>query len=204
MLVAVAAALDVGRPWWWRGHPCPDGTTGHTMAFLPELVVRAHLYVAFPRVLRWRASSAGDQVRCCSTSRTSRRLPYVTLGDSLWQLAQDCRLGSGGPGSFVQHDRPTPPVGPEWIADLRATYHTTLDSGILSSVHSPSSSLPSSIWSQMVHVFLSRLRVPPVLMAPFVFLMFLLLLLWFTTFSLFVILQLTIHFLWNLTLLVLL
>jgi hypothetical protein len=38
----------------------------------------------------------------------------------------------------------TPPVGPEWIADSGATYHTTPDSGILFSVHSPSS-LPSSI-----------------------------------------------------------
>jgi hypothetical protein len=39
----------------------------------------------------------------------------------------------------------TPPVGPKWIADLGATYHTTPDSGILSSIHSPSSSHPSSI-----------------------------------------------------------
>jgi hypothetical protein len=39
----------------------------------------------------------------------------------------------------------TPPVGPEWIADSGATYHTIPDPGILSSVHSPSSSLPSSI-----------------------------------------------------------
>jgi hypothetical protein len=39
----------------------------------------------------------------------------------------------------------TPPVGPEWIADSGATNHTTPDPGILSSVHSPSSSLPSSI-----------------------------------------------------------
>jgi hypothetical protein len=38
----------------------------------------------------------------------------------------------------------TPPVGPEWIADSGATYHTTPHPGILSSVHSPSS-LPSSI-----------------------------------------------------------
>jgi hypothetical protein len=39
----------------------------------------------------------------------------------------------------------TPPVGPEWIADSGATYHTTPDPGILLSLYSPSSSLPSSI-----------------------------------------------------------
>ena len=38
----------------------------------------------------------------------------------------------------------TPPMGPEWIADTGATYHTTLDPGILTSVRPPSS-LPSSI-----------------------------------------------------------
>jgi hypothetical protein len=39
----------------------------------------------------------------------------------------------------------TPPMGPEWIADTGATYHTTPDPGILTSVRPPSSSLPSSI-----------------------------------------------------------
>ena len=39
----------------------------------------------------------------------------------------------------------TPPVEPEWVADSGATYHTTPNLGILSSVHPPSSSLPSSI-----------------------------------------------------------
>jgi len=39
----------------------------------------------------------------------------------------------------------TPPVGPEWVADSGATYHTTSNHVILSSVHPPSSSLPSSI-----------------------------------------------------------
>jgi transposase InsO family protein/uncharacterized membrane protein YgcG len=38
----------------------------------------------------------------------------------------------------------TPPMGPEWIADTGATYHTTPDPGILTSVRPPSS-LPSSI-----------------------------------------------------------
>ena len=39
----------------------------------------------------------------------------------------------------------TPLVGPHWVADSGATYHTTPDPGILSSVQSPSSSHPSSI-----------------------------------------------------------
>ncbi|XP_002440449.2 basic proline-rich protein [Sorghum bicolor] len=39
---------------------------------------------------------------------------------------------------------PTPPVGPYWVADSGATYHTTPDPSILSSVHPPSSH-PSSI-----------------------------------------------------------
>jgi hypothetical protein len=56
----------------------------------------------------------------------------------------------------------------------------------------------------MVHVFLSRPWVPLTLMALFVFLMFLLHPLWFTTFFLFVDLQLTIPVLLNLTPLVLL
>ncbi|XP_072147101.1 uncharacterized protein [Setaria viridis] len=39
----------------------------------------------------------------------------------------------------------TPPVGQDWIADSGATFHTTPNPGILSSVHPPSSSHPSSI-----------------------------------------------------------
>ena len=38
----------------------------------------------------------------------------------------------------------TPPGGPEWVADSGATYYSTPNPGILSSVHPPSS-LPSSI-----------------------------------------------------------
>jgi hypothetical protein len=36
-------------------------------------------------------------------------------------------------------------MGPEWIADTGATYHTTPDPGILTSIRPPPSSLPSSI-----------------------------------------------------------
>jgi hypothetical protein len=39
----------------------------------------------------------------------------------------------------------TPPVGTEWIADSGASYHTTPDAGILSSVRPPHPSCPSSI-----------------------------------------------------------
>ena len=39
----------------------------------------------------------------------------------------------------------TPLVGPEWVADSWAIYHTIPNPGILSFVHPPSSSLPSSI-----------------------------------------------------------
>jgi hypothetical protein len=56
----------------------------------------------------------------------------------------------------------------------------------------------------MVHVFLSRPWVPLALMVLFIFLMFLLHLLWFTTLFVFVDPQLTIPVLLNLTLLVLL
>jgi len=59
-------------------------------------------------------------------------------------VAWACRLGPGSLGhSFITMAR-TPPVGPEWVADSRATYHTTPNPGILFSVHAPSS-LPSSI-----------------------------------------------------------
>ena len=40
---------------------------------------------------------------------------------------------------------PPPPIGPAWIVDSGATYHTNPDPGILSSVQPPSFSHPSSI-----------------------------------------------------------
>jgi hypothetical protein len=95
----------------------------------------------------------------------------------------------------------TPPVGTEWIADSGASYHTTPDAGILSSVRLLTPLvLPS--WSVMALVFRSLLWV--LLTILFVSLMSLLLLRWFTIFFLFVNLQLTILVLWSLTLLVLL
>jgi hypothetical protein len=94
----------------------------------------------------------------------------------------------------------TPPVGTEWIADSGASYHTTPDAGILSSVRPPHPSCPSSIMVGEGSCLPSLLWVLlPVL---FVSLMSLLLLKWFIIFFLFVNLQLTILVLWSLTLLV--
>ena len=92
----------------------------------------------------------------------------------------------------------TPPVSTEWIADSGASFHTTPDAGILSSVRPPQPSCPSI----MVGDGLAFLSPPWVLLL--VFLMFLLLLKWFTTFFLFASLLLTTHVLSNLTPLVLL
>jgi hypothetical protein len=70
----------------------------------------------------------------------------------------------------------TPPMGPEWIADTGATYHTTPDPGILTSVRPPSSSLPSSIMVANGSCLLvtsmgaagspGSFRIPDVLVAP--------------------------------------
>jgi hypothetical protein len=97
----------------------------------------------------------------------------------------------------------TPPMGPEWIADTGATYHTTP-----TLVYSPLFALlPLSLrpsWWRMTCVFLLHLWVPPALPALFAFPMFLSLLLWSTIFFLFVGLLLIILVLSSLTLLVLL
>jgi hypothetical protein len=98
----------------------------------------------------------------------------------------------------------TPPMGPEWIADTGATYHTTPDPGILTSVRPPSSSLPSSIMvengSCLPVTFMGAAGLPGFS----IFLMFLSLLLWSTIFFLFAVLLLIILVLSSLTLLVLL
>jgi hypothetical protein len=72
----------------------------------------------------------------------------------------------------------TPPMGPKWIADTGATYHITPDHGILTSVHPPSSSLPSYIMvangsclpvtSVGVAGTPDSFRIPDVLVAPLV------------------------------------
>ncbi|XP_021309205.1 uncharacterized protein LOC110432736 [Sorghum bicolor] len=69
---------------------------------------------------------------------------------SSWATPPPTLLGSAGwDQAALAHSFSTmaltPPVGPEWVADSGATYHTTPNPSILSSVHPPSSSLPSSI-----------------------------------------------------------
>jgi hypothetical protein len=97
----------------------------------------------------------------------------------------------------------TPSMGPEWIADTGATYHTTPDPGILTSVRPPSSFLPSSIMvangSCLPITSVGAVGPPSSFRIP----MFLSLL-WSTIFFPFVVLLLIILVLSSLTLLVLL
>jgi len=68
----------------------------------------------------------------------------------------------------------TPPVSTEWIADSGASFHTTPDAGILSSVRPPHPSCPSSIMigdgsclpTTSVGSALGSFRLPNVLVAP--------------------------------------
>ena len=71
----------------------------------------------------------------------------------------------------------TPPVSTEWIADSGASFHTTPDAVILSSVRPPTLLVLLLSWLVMGLAFLS----PPWVLL-LVFLMFLLLLKWFITF----------------------
>ena len=82
----------------------------------------------------------------------------------------------------------TPPVSTEWIAHSGASFHTTPDAGILSSVRPPHPSCPSIMVGDG-----SCLPITAVGSAPgsFRLPMFLFLLGWFITFFLFVSLQLT-------------
>jgi hypothetical protein len=86
----------------------------------------------------------------------------------------------------------TPPVGTEWIADSGASYHTTPDAGILSSIRPPHPSCPSIMVGDG-----SCLPITSVGSAHGVSLMSLLLLRWSTISFLFVNLQLTILVLWS-------
>jgi uncharacterized membrane protein YgcG len=76
--------------------------------------------------------------------------PWTSPAASSWPTLQSAPL-SGLVGwdaaalAAFQTPTLTPPMGPEWIVDTGATYHTTSDPGILTSVRPPSSSLPSSI-----------------------------------------------------------
>jgi len=72
--------------------------------------------------------------------------PPGAYSTATWAPLLGASPGPAGwdPAALANFSTATPPVGPEWIADLGATYHTTPDLGILSSVRPPSS-LPSSI-----------------------------------------------------------
>jgi transposase InsO family protein len=85
-------------------------------------------------------------------------------------------LGRDRPGCLPDsHSDST--LGPEWIADTGATYHTTPDPGILTSVRPPPSSLPSYIMVANGSCLpvtsvgaagpLGSFRMPDVLVAPF-------------------------------------
>jgi hypothetical protein len=159
-------------------------------------VVRAYLHVSLPGFGRGASSPApagGHGHKCCilraDLDSTSSAQLVVAGGWDQVALSQSfSTLGL------------TPPVDTEWIADSGASYHTTPDVGILSSVRSPHPLVLPPSWSVMDHVFRSLLWVLlPIL---FVSLMSLLLLRRFIIFFLFVNLQLTILFLWSLTLLV--
>ena len=137
----------------------------------------------------WPVQPAGGHARWCS--------PGVPLSDPVGGTSQRVlRITWPWPAGWDQTALAntfstmalTPLVGPEWVADSGATYHTTPNPGILSSVHPPPFSLPSSIMVANGSFFLSHLWMPPAPMALFVFLTFLLLLLWFTTFFQFVVL----------------
>jgi hypothetical protein len=140
--------------------------------------------------------------------RTSRRpwsrVQPPTRRPGLHLLLSPAQRGRGWDQAALAHSFSTvgltPPVGTEWIANSGASYHTTSDAGILSSVRPPHPSCPSSI---MVGDG-SCLPVTSVGSAhgPFRLSMSSLLLRWFTISFLFVNLQLTILVLSSLTLLV--
>jgi hypothetical protein len=102
-------------------------------------MVRAYLHVALPGSGRGASSSAPVsghdhgfsllRVVLDSTSSSSSAQFNVAEG---W--AQDALAQSFSTVGL------TPPVGTEWIAHSGASYHTTPDAGILSSVRPPHSS----------------------------------------------------------------
>jgi hypothetical protein len=110
----VVEVLAVGAPLLHSRHRV-------LLALLSQPLVRAHLHVAL----------LGSQWRACPATMLVGAPPgfYPTpwttpSGASGWDQAALAR-------SFSTMG--LTPVGPEWIADSGATYHTTLDPGILSS-----------------------------------------------------------------------
>jgi hypothetical protein len=143
-------------PWaqWWESlgswdaaHPGsdpPSRSPSRRCALADSLppVVRAYLHVALPGSGRGGSSSApadGHGHECCllRADRDSTSSTQLVVPGGGWDAAALAQ-------SFSTVGL-TPPVGTEWIADSGASYHTTPDAGILSSVRPPHSSCPSSI-----------------------------------------------------------
>jgi hypothetical protein len=130
--------------------------------------LRPPLSLLFPEVRPGRPSPTRAQgVSPCGPTRvreggliprTSRRPwsrvlpPTRRPGLHPLRSARRGRAGEGGvgwdqaaPAQSFSTVGLTPPVGTKWIADSGASYHTTPDAGILSSVRPPHPSCPSSI-----------------------------------------------------------
>ena len=76
--------------------------------------------------------------------------PPSTYSTSMWPTPPGTLPGPAGwDQAALAHSFSTmalsPPVGPEWVANSGATYHTTSNADIFSSVHPSSSYVPSSI-----------------------------------------------------------
>jgi hypothetical protein len=76
------------------------------MAFVSEPVVRSHLHVALPRPRSRHSPTDGHAHRSASCWSFTRRLPRYAVGSTLRHSTGGRRLGSGGPGSLVQHHGP--------------------------------------------------------------------------------------------------
>jgi hypothetical protein len=126
-----------------RLRPPPSRSSSRRCALADRLppVVRACLHVSLPGFGRGASSpvpAGGHGHKCCllraDLDSTSSAQLVVAGGWDQAALAQSfSTLGL------------TPPVDTEWIADSGASYHTTPDVGILSSVRPPHPSCPSSI-----------------------------------------------------------
>ena len=117
------------NPWSGRISMWSFQTTGGEPR--PPAAMLASAPPGFPLATSWAA------VLSAYSASTWAPPPGTSLGPTGWDQAALAN-------SFSTMAL-TPPVGPEWVADSGATYHTTPNPGILSSVHPPSSSLPSSI-----------------------------------------------------------
>ena len=125
-----------------RSCPCP---WRYALAILQQPMVRTHLDVALPGSGgRWGTSSApagGHVHRRCSTLRAvlDPARSAQPAADLAWGWDQAALAQSFSTMGLM------PPVSTEWIADSGASFHTTPDAGILSSVRPPHPSCSFSI-----------------------------------------------------------